>query len=518
MSKTHLLIILDGFGYRDDPQYNAIAAANTPHWDMLWEQYPHTLIQGSGEYVGLPQGQMGNSEVGHLNIGAGRLVYQDISRIDKAIEEGSFHNNTALLNAMDACKKKSLHIIGLLSHGGVHSHERHIHEAIKMAHSRGVETIYFHGFLDGRDTPPQSAKDAITRLEACFQKLGCGKIASIIGRYYAMDRDHHWDRIAKAYDLLVSGKAEFHAKSATQALTLAYARGETDEFVQATSIHGSEASPVSINDGDSLLFMNFRADRARQLSQALTDPNLDYFRQYPKPKFSHVVTLTQYASDLQAIAAFSPISLDNVLSEFLSKQGLKQLHTAETEKYAHVTFFFNGGREAPFPNEDRQLIPSPNVATYDLQPQMHAFELTDIITNAIEHNQYDVIIVNFANPDMVGHTGNFGATVKAIEAIDQCIGKIHHCLQAHQGEMFITADHGNADLMFDATTGQTHTAHTCNPVPLLYVGKSGEFIAEKGALSDIAPTLLYTMGYEPPAEMTGNILFKLNVDDVWDEQ
>lgn len=511
MSKTHLLIILDGFGYSEDAQYNAIAKAKTPHWDALWNQYPHTLIQGSGQYVGLPEGQMGNSEVGHLNIGAGRLVDQDISRIDSAIEDSSFFSNPILTHAMQTNEGKSLHIMGLLSPGGVHSHQRHIHAAINMAHNKGLKNIYFHAFLDGRDTPPKSAEDTIDDLETLFQTMGSGKIVSIIGRHYAMDRDQRWDRVEKAYNLLIGAKTEHHANSAAEGLASAYARGETDEFVQATSIHPSTDQPVTINDGDSIVFMNFRADRARQLTQAFTDPSFEGFPRNTPPKLQHFVCLTEYADNLKADVAYPPISLDNVLGEYLANLGLKQLHTAETEKYAHVTFFFNGGREAPFANEDRKLIPSPNVATYDLQPEMHAKELTEIITDAIDDGQYDVVIANFANPDMVGHTGNFDATVKAIETIDTCLGKIYQSLQKNGGEMFITADHGNADLMFDQTTKQPHTAHTCSPVPLLYVGQPGEFIAAEGTLSDIAPTLLHTMGYAPPPEMTGKILFKIKL-------
>lgn len=512
MAKTHLLVILDGFGYREETAYNAIAQANTPNWDYLWHNYPHTLIQGSGEYVGLPDGQMGNSEVGHLNIGAGRIVYQDISRISRDIDEGGFFNNPVLTTAIDSAKQnqKALHIMGLLSPGGVHSHEDHIHAAVKLAAQRGLEKIYIHAFLDGRDTPPKSAKASLEKLEQLISDLGVGEIVSVLGRYYAMDRDQRWERVKKTYDLLVHGQSEQHAVTSVEALQLAYDDGESDEFVSATSIYPNGQGPRCISSGDSIIFMNFRADRARQLTRVFTEDSFAEFELGSKPDIAHFVTLTEYDSSLQAEVAYGPVSLDNVLGKFLSDHGLRQLHASETEKYAHVTFFFNGGEESPFENEDRILVPSPKVSTYDVQPEMNAAQLTKELTAAITRGEYDVIITNFPNPDMVGHTGNFAATKKAIETIDGCLGELYQVAKNHGAEMLITADHGNAELMFDEQTKQPHTAHTCCPVPLLYIGRPGSFTRTDGALSDIAPTLLSIMGYEPPKEMTGNVLLTLD--------
>jgi 2,3-bisphosphoglycerate-independent phosphoglycerate mutase len=493
------LIILDGWGYREDPQYNAIASANKPFWDKLWTEYPHTLISGSGKCVGLPQGQMGNSEVGHLNMGAGRVVYQDLTRIDLAICDGSFFTNEELEKTCQKVKEndKALHIFGLISPGGVHSHETHIFALLDYAKKNGLKKVYVHAFLDGRDTPPQSAEASLAELSRH------GKIISLIGRYYAMDRDKRMERTQKAYDLVTKGSAEFHADTALQGLEMAYARGETDEFVQATTI-GNEK--IRIEDNDAVIFMNFRADRARQLTRAFVDSAFDGFKRavWPQVKF---VTLTEYDKTLQLPVLFPKISFHNILGEYLSEKGLHQLRIAETEKYAHVTFFFNGGIEKPYPLEDRILISSPKVATYDLQPEMSAREMTDRLIAEIPN--YDVIICNFANPDMVGHTGNFPATVKAIEVIDECLAKIIPAIQAAGGEVLITADHGNAELMFDNQTKQPHTAHTHELVPLLYIGRKAIFTKSNGVLSDIAPTMLYLLDLPSPPEMTGESLLQL---------
>lgn len=502
-----LLMILDGWGYREDSSYNAIAKAHIPHWDTLWQQYPHTLLNGSGHAVGLPNGQMGNSEVGHLTIGSGRVVDQDLTRVDKAIEDKDFFQNPVFLNTLDYTAKhdKALHILGLLSPGGVHSHEKHIQALVKLACQKGVRKVYVHAFLDGRDVPPRSAKPSLQTLEHFFETLHCGKIASIIGRYFAMDRDKRWDRTKHAYDLLTLGKAPFHASSAIEALNLAYARSEDDEFVQATTI----GEPVTIQDNDSIIFMNFRSDRARQLSRAFIQPDFHDFHRVVVPKLYSFVSLTEYATDIPSQIAFPSYTLSNILGEYLSDLGLKQLRIAETEKYAHVTFFFNGGVEQPFPGEDRILIHSPNVPTYDLQPEMSAPELTTQLIQAIQSQKYDVIVCNFANADMVGHSGNLGATIRAIETLDHCIGKIVTAIHQVGGEILITADHGNAECMYDEQTKQPHTAHTSDPVPFIYVGRPAKFTQNTGKLSDVAPTLLYLMGLPIPKEMTGQNLLEL---------
>lgn len=504
--KPVALIILDGWGYSEDATDNAIMAAKTPHWDRYWDQYSHTLISGSGTDVGLPDGQMGNSEVGHLNLGAGRVVYQDYTRISKDIETGDFFDNEALTSAIDKAvsQNKAVHLMGLLSPGGVHSHESHIHAAIKLCQQRGAKKVYIHAFLDGRDMPPRSAEASIIKLNQVCQELGVGRLATMIGRYYAMDRDNRWERIEMTYDMLTQCKAEHRYLDGVSALEAAYNRDENDEFVQATII-GDDA-PVT--DGDSVIFMNYRADRARQISKAFVNHDFNGFDRTKRPKLSDFVMLTQYAADINANIGYPPISMNNVLGEHLMKLGKKQLRIAETEKYAHVTFFFNGGVETPFAGEDRELIPSPDVATYDLQPEMNAAQVTDHLVKVIEQQSYDAIICNFANPDMVGHTGNFDATVKAIEALDDCIGRIVSALEKVGGEALITADHGNAEKMADATTGQAHTAHTSEPVPLLYIGRKAEVIVNDGVLSDLAPTLLTLMDAPIPSEMTGRPIFK----------
>lgn len=505
-----MLIVLDGWGYSENPQFNAIAAAKKPTWDKLWAQYPHMLINTSGADVGLPHNQMGNSEVGHLNLGAGRVVYQEFTRVSRSIKTGSFFNNLTLTDAVDkAIKKKSaIHILGLLSPGGVHSHQDHIEAFAELAVNRGAKKVYLHAFLDGRDTPPKSAQSSLELMENKFKELGRGRIASIIGRFYSMDRDHRWPRIQASYELITDGKAEFTAESATEALQLAYNRGETDEFVNATSIIPEGKKAVTVKENDVFVFMNYRSDRARQITRPFIEPDFDGFKRSRKLKNTTFISLTEYKSDFDIPVAFPPERLKNVFGEYISNLGLRQLRIAETEKYAHVTFFFNGGKEEPFEGEDRILIPSPNVTTYNLQPQMSAQELTDKLVEAIKSDKYDACIVNFANPDMVGHTGNFEATVQAIEALDNCLARVYKALKKAGGEMLITADHGNAELMQDIETGQAHTAHTTNPVPLIYVGREAT-MAETGALQDIAPTLLTLMGLTVPDEMGGRSLVEL---------
>lgn len=506
--KPLALIILDGWGYRESKEHNAIAMANTPNWDALWNKYAHTLISSSGLEVGLPSGQMGNSEVGHLHMGAGRLVPQDLVRVDQAIESGDFNNNPTVLKAINTAKKnnKAIHILGLLSHGGVHSHERHICALIKMAAAHNCPQVYLHAILDGRDTPPRSALASLAHADNLFHETQCGKIASICGRYYAMDRDKRWDRIQLAYDLYTNGIAEFAATSAAEGLEAAYERDEGDEFVKPTVI-GDQAT--TIHDGDVVIFMNFRSDRARQLSHTFLDETFDGFNRKKSPKLGDFVTLTKYASDIPSNAIYPPMTLQNVFGAYVAKQGLKQLRIAETEKYAHVTFFFNGGQEESFEGEDRILVPSPKVTTYDLQPEMSAYELTDKLVEAIESDKYHTVICNYANADMVGHSGNLKAAIKAIEAIDLCLGRIIAALKNVGGEALITADHGNAELMYDEARKQPHTAHTTNPIPLLYVGRPATIATNNGSLVDIAPTMCQLLGLEQPSEMTGTPIFKV---------
>ncbi|SNY57385.1 phosphoglycerate mutase [Arsukibacterium tuosuense] len=508
--KPLVLLILDGWGYREQTTDNAIAQASTPVMDKLWQDYPHSLISGSGLDVGLPDGQMGNSEVGHVNLGSGRVVYQDFTRITKAIKEGDFFQNPVLVDAVTTAKNKgkAVHIMGLLSEGGVHSHEEHILAMIKLAEQQGAGPIYLHAFLDGRDTPPRSAESSLQKIQQHFASSGSGQIASVIGRYYAMDRDKRWDRVQQAYDLLTQGKAAFTAPDAITALHNAYQRDENDEFVKATAIAGADGKPVQMADGDALIFMNFRADRARQFSRALTEPDFDAFERGHQPKLSSFVMLTEYAADINAPCAYPPEPLNNVLGEWLAKHDKTQLRISETEKYAHVTFFFSGGRETEFTGESRILVPSPSVATYDLQPEMSSAELTDKLVAAIHSGDFDVIICNYPNGDMVGHTGIMTAAIKAVEAVDHCIGRVVAALQQVGGECLITADHGNAEMMQDPSSGQAHTAHTSGPVPLIYVGRPATAV-EGGILSDIAPTMLQLLGLPKPAEMTGKVLMQL---------
>ncbi|WP_213996191.1 2,3-bisphosphoglycerate-independent phosphoglycerate mutase [Arsukibacterium sp.] len=508
--KPLVLLILDGWGYREQTDNNAIAQANTPVMDKLWQDYPHSLISGSGLDVGLPEGQMGNSEVGHVNLGSGRVVYQDFTRITKAIKEGDFFQNPVLVKAVTAAKhdNKAVHIMGLLSEGGVHSHEDHLLAMIKLAEQQGASPIYLHAFLDGRDTPPRSAEASLKKIQQHFASSGSGQIASVIGRYYAMDRDKRWDRVQQAYDLLTLGKAKFTAPDAITALHNAYQRDENDEFVQATAIVDSDDKPVQMADGDALIFMNFRADRARQFSRAFTEPDFTGFTREHQPRLSSFVMLTEYAADIDAPCAYPPEALNNVLGEWLAKHDKTQLRISETEKYAHVTFFFSGGRETEFAGESRILVPSPSVATYDLQPEMNSAELTDKLVAAIHSGDFDVIICNYPNGDMVGHTGIMAAAIKAVEAVDHCVGRVVEALQQVGGECLITADHGNAEMMQDPSSGQAHTAHTSGPVPLIYVGRPATAV-EGGILSDIAPTMLSLLGLPKPAEMTGKVLMQL---------
>ncbi|WP_313739769.1 2,3-bisphosphoglycerate-independent phosphoglycerate mutase [Pseudomonas sp.] len=499
--KPLVLIILDGFGHSESPEYNAIAAAKTPVYDRLRATQPHGLISGSGMDVGLPDGQMGNSEVGHMNLGAGRVVYQDFTRVTKAIRDGEFFGNPVLTGAVDKAvgAGKAVHILGLLSDGGVHSHQDHLVAMAELAAQRGAEKIYLHAFLDGRDTPPRSAQASLELLDATFATLGKGRIASLIGRYFAMDRDNRWDRVSAAYNLIVDSTADYSADSAVAGLQAAYARDESDEFVKATRI----GAPVAVEDGDAVVFMNFRADRARELSRVFVEPDFAEFPRARMPKVAALIGLTQYSATIPAPAAFGPASLNNVLGEYLAKHGKTQLRIAETEKYAHVTFFFSGGREEPFEGEERILIPSPKVATYDLQPEMNAPEVTDRIVEAIEQQRFDVIVVNYANGDMVGHTGVFDAAVKAVEALDTCVGRLVDALEKVGGEALLTADHGNVEQMEDESTGQAHTAHTTEPVPFIYIGKRPLKVREGGVLADVAPTMLTLLGMDIPAEMTG---------------
>jgi 2,3-bisphosphoglycerate-independent phosphoglycerate mutase len=502
-----LLIILDGFGYREEAANNAIAAAHKPNWDRLWATCPHTLIHASEAAVGLPRGQMGNSEVGHLNIGAGRVVYQEFTRIDLSIESGHFFENYVLIDVIDKVKANdsTLHIFGLLSDGGVHSHESHIHAMLDMAVRSGVKKISVHAFLDGRDTPPKCADIYLQRLQTKLDALGVGRIATISGRYYGMDRDNRWPRVQVAYDLITLGKAEYRAATAQEGLAMAYERGETDEFIKPTVIAPAGEAVPRMHDGDAVVFMNFRSDRARQISRAFLFPDFDGFEREYVPKLSAYCTLTHYGEEFHVPVAFPPERIRNGFGEYISSLGLRQLRIAETEKYPHVTYFFNGGEETVYAGEDRILVKSPPVAHYDMQPEMSAYEVTDKLVEAIQSRKYDAIICNYANADMVGHTGNYEAACKAIEALDVCLGRVVAAMQSAGGEVLITADHGNAECMLDLANHQPHTAHTTNVVPFVYVGRPAH-LAETGALEDIAPTLLKMMGLAQPREMTGHPL------------
>lgn len=501
------LIILDGWGYRPEAQYNPCIEAKTPFIDQLFNTYPHRLIEASGEAVGLPAGQMGNSEVGHLHLGAGRLLRQDLTRISHAIHSGELEHNAVLQSAINKVKSSGgrVHIMGLLSPGGVHSHETHIIALIRQLANAGVSN-YLHAFLDGRDVPPRSATSSIESIESLYQNIGQGQVASLTGRYFAMDRDQRWERTEAAYNLVLDGQAPYHSATAAQALEAAYQRGETDEFVQATAITTPDGETISLKDNDAIIFMNFRADRARQLSHALVDPSFNGFKRQRIVKLTDFVTLTPYADSLAANIMFPASTIKNTLGEVLSQNKKKQLRLAETEKYAHVTYFFNGGREAAYPEEAREMIASPRVATYDLQPAMSAEQLTDHLCAAIDGGQYDVIICNYANPDMVGHTGVTSAAVDAMHTMDHCLKRAVETLNKAGGAALITADHGNIECMYDETKAQPHTAHTTNPVPLLFTDKHGKFDNQTAALSDVAPTMLSLLGLAAPKEMTGRNL------------
>lgn len=508
--KPLALVILDGWGYREDTQSNAISNAKTPVMDSLMAGNS-TLLSASGMDVGLPDGQMGNSEVGHVNIGAGRIVYQDLTRISKSIEDGDFFENPALTSAIDKAVKtgNAVHIMGLLSNGGVHSHEDQIASAIEMAVKRGAKEVYLHCFLDGRDTPPRSAQGSLVRFNALFAQLGKGRIASIVGRYFAMDRDNNWDRVEKAYNMMLEADGAFTYPDAVEALDAAYARGENDEFVQASQIRKEDQPVASVNDGDVMLFMNFRADRAREITRAFM-PEFDGFARKKVAKLADFVMLTEYAADIKTACAYPSTNLVNTLGEWLSKKGKTQLRISETEKYAHVTFFFNGGIEDVFEGEERTLIASPKVATYDMQPEMSSEELTDKLVAAIKSGKFDQIICNYPNGDMVGHTGIYDAAVSACEAVDNCVGRVVEAIKEVGGQLLITADHGNAEMMVDPKTGGVHTAHTTLPVPLIYVGNKDIKLIEGGTLSDLAPTMLALSDIEIPSEMTGKLLFVQN--------
>lgn len=504
MNKKALLMILDGWGMSPDPKISAIEQANTPFIDSLYQNYPHATLKTYGMHVGLPDGQMGNSEVGHMSLGSGRVVYQSISKIDNAIADGTFHTNPIYCRGIESAvsQGKSVHIMGLLSSGGVHSHERHIFEMVRLAAAKGATKIYLHGFLDGRDTPPRSASSALRAAEAVFEQLGVGRLATITGRYWAMDRDQRWDRVEKSYRLLCLGEAEHSATSSIAGLDAAYDRGETDEFVAPTRI----GEPAVMADGDVVLFMNFRADRARQLTEALSQKDFSGFTR-PSVPATDLICTTEYSSQFNCPVAFPPDVVDDSFGAVLADKGLSQLRIAETEKYAHVTFFFSGGREALFDGEKRILIPSPDVATYDLQPEMSAVAVTDEIVSAIESKSFDCIIVNFANGDMVGHTGVFDAAVTAVETLDACLHRIETAALAANGQALVTADHGNCEQMRDYASGQNHTQHTTEHVPLVYLGNQRPTLRQEGGiLADVAPTLLAMMGIEQPNAMTGTSL------------
>ncbi len=500
--KPTALIIMDGYGINTDSYGNAISAAKTPNLDRYFAEWPNTTIGASGMCVGLPDGQMGNSEVGHTNMGAGRIVYQELTRITKSIADGDFFNNEALLNAVENCKKNdsALHMFGLLSDGGVHSHITHLYGILELAKKAGLTKVYIHCIMDGRDVPPTSGKDFVAQLDAKTKEIGVGKIASITGRYYAMDRDNNWDRVEKAYAAFVYGEG-VQADCPVKAMEDSYANDVTDEFVIPTVISGAER----IKANDSVIFFNFRPDRAREITRTFVDDEFTGFERRNGRFPLTYVCFTQYDATMPNVqVAFKPQSLTNTLGQYISEKGMTQLRIAETEKYAHVTFFFNGGVEKQYEGEDRILVNSPKVATYDLKPEMSAYEVTDKVLEAIEAEKYDVIILNYANCDMVGHTGVFDAAVKAVEAVDECVGKTVDAILAHGGTALITADHGNADKMYEPD-GSPFTAHTTNVVPLIVAGQKGE-LREDGVLADLIPTMLKIMNVPQPAEMTGKSL------------
>ena len=505
--KVTMLMILDGFGDNKNKDGNAIKLANTPNIDKLMKKYPNTDIFTSGLHVGLPEGQMGNSEVGHTNIGAGRIVYQELTRITKSIEDGDFFSNPEFIAAIENCKKHNskLHILGLVSDGGVHSHNRHLYGLLEMAKRRDFEDVYVHCFLDGRDTPPASAETYVAELQEKMKEKGIGKIASLSGRFYAMDRDKRWQRVQKCYDALVNGEGE-KAGDPIKAIEDSYQKEVFDEFVVPTVICNGNETVAKIEENDTVIFFNFRPDRAREITRALVDPEFDGFE--TKKMNLYYVCFTSYDETMPNVhIAFKKEPLKNTFGEVVSEAGLTQLRIAETEKYAHVTFFFNGGEEKQYPGEDRILVPSPKVETYDMKPEMSAYEVTDKVCEALENEKYDVVILNYANTDMVGHTGSLQAAIKAVEAVDECVGRIVKIIEEKQGNLLITADHGNAEQMIDYKTGEPHTAHTTNPVPIILVTANKNYkLKENGKLADLAPTMLDLMGIKQPEEMTGESL------------
>ena len=506
--KLTMLMILDGFGENPKKEGNAVKLAKTPNIDRLMKEYPNTKIAASGLAVGLPEGQMGNSEVGHTNIGAGRIVYQELTRITKSIENGDFFSNEELVKAMENCKKNNskLHILGLVSDGGVHSHIRHLFGLLEMAKRRDIEEVYVHCFLDGRDTPPASAESYIQELEEKMRKKGVGKIATVAGRFYGMDRDKRWNRIQKAYNAMVFGEGN-KSTQVINAIESSYQKEVFDEFVEPTVITNGEKPVATIEDGDSVIFFNFRPDRAREITRAIVDKEFKEFE--TKKMNTYFVCFTNYDETMPNVhIAFKKEMIKNTLGEIVSKNGGKQLRIAETEKYAHVTFFFNGGEEKQYEGEDRILVPSPKVETYDMKPEMSAYEVTQKVVEAINSEKYNCIILNYANPDMVGHTGSLSAAIKAVEAVDECVGKVITAIESQKANLIITADHGNAEQMIDYKTGEPHTAHTTNLVPLILISERENVKLREGKLADIAPTLLELMGLEKPKEMTGESLIE----------
>lgn len=509
MKKPTVLLILDGYGERKEKEGNAIALAKTPVMDRLKKEFPYVEGQASGLFVGLPDGQMGNSEVGHMNMGAGRIVYQELTRITKSIQDGDFFENKALKAAVEHCKKEdsALHFMGLVSSGGVHSHIEHIYGLLELAKRAGLKKVYLHAFLDGRDTPPDSGKSFLLAVEKKMQELGVGEIATISGRYYAMDRDKNYDRVEKAYRAMVDGTGE-KASSVEEAIDASYAKKVYDEFVLPTVIE-KDGAVHTVSDGDAMIFFNFRPDRARELCHAFCDDDFSFFERGAR-KNIFFVCFTDYDPTIpNKHVAFEKEEIHNTLGEVVSNLGKNQLRIAETEKYAHVTFFFNGGKEEPYENEDRILVPSPKeVPTYDLKPEMSCYTVTEKLTEAIHSGKYDLVVANFANPDMVGHTGVLPAAIKAIEVVDECMGKVVDAVESMHGNLFILADHGNADIMIDEKTGEPYTAHTTNPVPFILVSEEKHKLREGGCLADVAPTLLELMGIPQPKEMTGKSLLE----------
>jgi 2,3-bisphosphoglycerate-independent phosphoglycerate mutase len=504
--RPFVLTIMDGWGHNPDPKNNAVAMARTPNFDRLWQQFPHTYIRTDGPFVGLPEGQMGNSEVGHLNIGAGRIIKMDVTRLDDLIESGELFRDEVLQAAMARGRKKQLHFLGLCSQGGVHSEISHLYALLEMAKKQGVERVYVHCFMDGRDKPPESGIGYIEELQQKIREIGAGKIATVSGRYYAMDRDKRWERIEKAYNAMVLGEGN-RSNDPVAVMRASYDAGVTDEFVVPTVIVDGSGKPTArIQDEDAVIFFNYRADRARQMSHALNDASLERPSRDRMPKKLHFVTMTQYDRAFDFPHVLSPRRPEKILGEIVSAQGWRNLRTAETEKYPHVTYFFNGGLEKPFEGEQREMVPSPKVATYDLQPEMSAAGVCDIVVKGIESGSFDLIVVNFANGDMVGHTGKIDAAVKAIETVDGCLARIREPLERKGGAWIVTADHGNADLMVDPATGQPHTYHTTFPVPLILMSEFQGKLRDGGSLRDISPTILGVLGVEQPREMTGQDL------------